>query len=78
MMHRVRMLRTQPGVHDGEIHPVTFVEGEDYEIGPDLLESFIELGVVDLAADAGAKSQGHAPSNKMNKAAPENKSRKHV
>ena len=72
MLQKVTMLTTQKGVHDGEIHPATFIEGEEYEIGPDLLQSFIELGVIDLADE---KSLGGAPANKMKKAAPENKSR---
>ena len=72
MQHRVKMLQTQRGVRDGEIHPSTFIEGQEYEIDQPLLDSFIELGVVEMA---GQKSQGHAPANKMKTAAPENKSK---
>ena len=72
MIHKVTMLKTQRGVRDGAIHPDTFVEGEEYEIDDALLDSFIELGVVELA---GEKSKGNAPANKMKAAAPENKSR---
>lgn len=74
-LQKIRMVATQRGVHDGEIHPATFIEGEEYEIGPELLNSFIELGVVELADQAEEKSHSHAPANKMKKAAPENKSR---
>ncbi|MFO0906788.1 MAG: hypothetical protein U0835_00210 [Isosphaeraceae bacterium] len=72
MKQKVRMLKTQHGVHDGEIHPVAFVEGEEYEIGPNLLESFIDHGVVDMP---GEKSQGDAPHNKAKAAAPSNKAK---
>jgi hypothetical protein len=74
-MNKIRMLITQRGVHDGAIHPVTFVEGEEYEIGGDLLQSFIDLGAVELVEDRGEKSQGDSPANTARKAAPENKSR---
>ncbi len=82
-MHKVRMLTTQKGVHDGEIYPATFLEGEEYEIGDELMQSFIDLGAVDLAdgdkagegSKPGEKSHGNAPANKAIKAAPENKSR---
>lgn len=86
MKHSVIMLKTLPGVHDGEIYPVTFLEGHPYEIGPDLLQAFVNAGAVKLAegeapdAEAKAsepeeKSEGNAPANKMRKAAPENKSK---
>ena len=73
MLHKVRMLNTQRGVHDGGIHPTSFLEGQEYDIGDGLLESFVELGAVELVD--GEKSLGHAPANKMRKSAPENKSR---
>ena len=69
MKQTVKMLKTQPGVDDGEIRPTVFMEGVEYEIGPQLLDSFIELGAVEL------KSEGDAPANKMKKHAPENKAR---
>ncbi len=72
MKQKIRMLTTQRGVDDGEIHSSAFFEGNEYEIGPDLLQSFIDLGAVELAE---AKSLGHAPHNKAYKAAPQNKSR---
>ena len=72
MKQKIRMLTTQRGVDDGEIHSSAFFEGEEYEIGPELLESFIELGAVELA---GEKAITHAPANKAHKAAPQNKSR---
>lgn len=79
MKQKVKMLKTQHGVHDGDIHPVAFIEGEEYEIGPNLLESFIDLGAVDMAHEvegaAEAKSQGNAPHNKAKAAAPANKSK---
>ena len=74
MLQKVRMLKTQRGVHDGDLHPSTFIEGEEYQIGPNLMESFIDLGIVDLPAD-GEKSQGNAPHNKAKTAAPSNKSK---
>jgi len=46
--HKVRMLSTQKGVHDGELHPVPFYEGEEYEIGSDLLQAFVNCGAVEL------------------------------
>jgi hypothetical protein len=49
--HKIRMLSTQKGVHDGELHPVAFHEGEEYEIGPDLLQAFINCGAVELVED---------------------------
>lgn len=72
MKQKIRMLNTQRGVDDGEIHSSAFLEGEEYDIGPELLQSFIDLGVVELA---GEKSLGQAPQNKAHKAAPQNKSR---
>lgn len=48
-MQKVRMLSSQMGVPDGQLHPVPFVEGEVYEVGPDLLQGFINLGAVELA-----------------------------
>jgi hypothetical protein len=48
LKHKVKMLSTQMGVHDGELHPVAFVEGAEHEIGPDLLQGFISLGAVEL------------------------------
>lgn len=86
MNQKYRMLKTVKGVHDGHLHPTTFNEGEVHPIGENLAGQFIELGVVDLAdedgdagaegeADGEAKSKGGAPSNKMKKAAPENKSK---
>lgn len=72
MQHKVRMLKTQRGVRQGSIHPATFIEGEEHEIDAALLESFIELGAVELVEE---KSRGHAPANKMRAAAPENKSK---
>ena len=74
-MNKVRMLKTQKGVPDGEIQPVSFMEGQEYEIGDGLLHSFIDLGIVELADETGEKSQGDAPANKARKAAPENMSR---
>ena len=41
--------------------PVTFFEGEEYEIGPELLQSFIDLGVVESGRRAGGKIHGDAP-----------------
>ena len=78
MLNRVKMLKTQMGVPDGGIYPSAFVEGHEYEIGDHLLQSFIDLGAVELAGDgdkAGEKSLSDAPANKMKKAAPENKAR---
>lgn len=78
MLNKVKMLKTQMGVPDGDIYPTAFVEGREYEIGPELLQSFIDLGAVELAGDgdkAGEKSLGDAPANKAKKAAPENKAR---
>ncbi len=70
MLHKVKILKTQRGVRAGAIHPDTFIEGREYEIDDALLESFIELGVVELT---GEKSRGNAPANKMKAHAPENK-----
>ena len=80
MLHRVKMLKTQMAVPDDAVYPVPFREGEEYDVGPNLLESFIDLGVVEIAPDgepapADEKSRTHAPANKMKKAAPENKAR---
>ena len=66
------MLKTQPGVDDGDIHPRAYIEGEEYEIGPNLLDSFIELGAVEMA---GEKSQAMPRHNKAKAAAPANKAR---
>lgn len=71
-MNKVRMLTTLRGVHDGELHPVSFIEGREYEIGDGLLQSFIDLGAVELVEE---KSLGDAPENKAFMGAPENKSR---
>ena len=83
MKNKVRMLSSQMGVHDGELHPVHFAEGEEHEIGPDLLQAFINCGAVELvgaengdAPDSEEKSEGDAPANKAKKAAPENKAKK--
>ena len=67
-MNKVRMIKTQRGVHDGEIHPVSFIEGQEYEIGDALLDSFVELGAVELVEE---KSHADAPANKSFKSAPE-------
>jgi hypothetical protein len=82
MKHKVRMLTSQKGVHDGELHPVHFEEGTEHEIGPDLLQGFISLGAVELVEDGqddtegtestdaegnGEKSLDGAPENKMRK-----------
>jgi hypothetical protein len=78
MKHKIRMLSTQMGVHDGELHPVPFVEGQEYEIGDDLFSAFINCGAVELVLDEKPqekKSEGDAPSNKMRRNAPENKSK---
>ena len=65
MMHRVRMLITEKGVPDGKIYPSAFFEGEEYEVGDELLQSFIQIGAVELVE--GAKSPGGAPANKLKK-----------
>lgn len=75
-MQKYRMLKTMKGVHDGELHPVEFIEGQEYAIGDSLAGQFIELGVVELADQPGEKSAGNAPSNKARSAAAENKSAK--
>lgn len=57
MKHKIKMLKSMPGVHDGEIYPVPFVEGEQYEIGPDLLQAFINCGAVTLTNHESAEDE---------------------
>ncbi len=75
MLQKVRMLKTQIAVNDGDIRPVPFIEGGEYDVGTELLQSFIEMGAVELVEE---KSHADTPSNKMHKAAPQNKARKPV
>lgn len=73
-MQKYRMLKTIKGVHDGKLHPTTFNEGEEHDIGDNLAGQFIELGAVELVLEEGdEKAKGDAPSNKMKKPAIENK-----
>ena len=77
--YKVKMLSTQMGVHDGELHPVPFVQGEEYDIGPDLLQAFVSMAAVEMAepaTPAEEKSAGAAPADKAFAAAPENKKKK--
>ena len=47
--YTVKMLKTVPGVNDGEVYPVQFKEGEIYEIGEDLFNTFKNMGCIQLA-----------------------------
>lgn len=50
------MKKTQLGVNDGDIHPTEFVQGETYEIGPDLHRAFKGLDIIeDVKAEKEAK-----------------------
>jgi hypothetical protein len=53
MKYKIRMLKNQPGVDDGHMHPKHFAEGEEHEIGEELYKSFVELGVVELVEGDG-------------------------
>jgi len=70
----VEMIETSRGVDDGKIHPDTFVQGEQYEMGQDLAEVFIKLKV----AKAVGKSDKKKKEVEENKAVDvkENKSKK--
>lgn len=84
MKHKVRMLTSQKGVHDGELHPVHFEEGTEHEIGPDLLQGFISLGAVEMVEDDEDDSENAEPADQVDTGeksldgAPENKMRKPV
>jgi hypothetical protein len=47
-MQRVRMLKTVPGVLEGEIYPRSFKEGEEYEINDSLVRGFMEQGACQI------------------------------
>ena len=49
---RVRMLRTVMGARDGALHPEKFVEGQEYDLGGDLLAVFLSEGYVEGLAAA--------------------------
>ena len=49
IFYTVKMLKTVPGVNDGEVYPVQFKEGEVYEIGEDLFSTFKNMGCIQLA-----------------------------
>ena len=57
MTNTVTMLKTTPGVNDGDTYPTTYRKGESYEIGDSLLEAFVDMAVVTL----GGKPQAKAP-----------------
>lgn len=47
-MQKVKMLKTLPGVLEGEIYPRTFKEGQEYEINDSLVRGFMEQGGCEL------------------------------
>jgi hypothetical protein len=74
-MTRVKMLTTQNGVDDGELHVKPYVEGSEHTIGDSLLKCFIELGAVEIIEHAEVKAEEPAVENKA-EIVPSNKSRK--
>ena len=58
MKHTVTMLSTQPGCDEGVIYPTTYQQGEQYEIGDELLRCFVSLGAVEPAGAKPAATRG--------------------
>ncbi len=50
-MATYQMLKTQPGVVTGEIHPRVFHEGKTYEIDDELASQFKELDIIKPSKD---------------------------
>ncbi len=78
-MQKYRILKTVPGVRQGELHPFVFEKDSEHPIDDDLAAQFYEMGVIDKCDEEAVgeeeKSKGDAPSNKAKKAAPENKAK---
>ena len=45
------MLKTLLGCETGVVYPMTYNEGEIYNLGDELLDCFISMGGVELVAD---------------------------
>lgn len=78
MKQRVKMLKTVSGRDDDAGGVIVYEKGGEYEIGPSLLGSFIDLGAVSLVSEPKEpipepKATGPAPENKALKGSPENK-----
>ena len=43
----VKMLQSEMGVNDGEIHPIMFVKDSIVDIGDDLYRAFSGLGIIE-------------------------------
>ena len=56
-----KMLSTQAGVRHGEIHPVTFREGETYAIDESLKKQFESLGAIEPSTAEPVEPDAHQP-----------------
>jgi hypothetical protein len=55
---KIKMLKKRPGVDDGEIQAKDFLEGETYDVGPDLAASFIGSEVAEEVPSTGSGQAG--------------------
>ncbi len=65
MRQTVKMLKTRPGVDDGDVYPKEYKEGETYEIGQSLLECFIQEGAVSVEPESSMNGNASELENKV-------------